>query len=270
MLARPTAAVTEYQEHPMNLRHLARFTGMLALVAAVGACDRKPEEPASNQPAAASVAPPPAASATQAPVATEAPTPPPAVTQAAPVNPALLKPEAAKEKAPEKFKAKFTTTKGDFVVEVTRKWAPTGADRFYNLVKLGFFTDIAFFRVVPNFVVQFGIHGNPEVAAAWRTAQVQDDPQGKESNLKGTLTFAKGGPNSRTTQIFINYKDNDRLDKMGFPPFGKVVQGMDVVDAINKEYGEQPQQPLVQAEGNAYLQREFPRMDYVKSAAIVK
>ncbi|MBI5537531.1 MAG: peptidylprolyl isomerase [Deltaproteobacteria bacterium] len=230
------------------------------------ACDKKSEEPAKPTPPAAT----PSAPAPQPSKAEAVPASTPTATQsAAPVNPALLKPEAAKEKAPEKFKVKFTTTKGDFVVEATRAWAPIGADRFYNLVKLGFFTDIGFFRVVPDFVVQFGIHGNPEVAAAWRTAQLQDDPTSKQSNEKGTLTFAKGGPNSRTTQMFINYKNNDRLDKMGFPPFAKVISGTEVIDAINKEYGEQPQQPTVQSEGNAYLKREFPRLDYIKSATIV-
>jgi peptidyl-prolyl cis-trans isomerase A (cyclophilin A) len=215
------------------------------------------------------VATPQASKAEVAPTATAASTPAP-TQSAAPANPALLKPDAAKETAPAKFKAKFTTTKGDFVVEVTRAWAPIGADRFYNLVKLGFFNDIGFFRIVPDFVVQFGIHGNPQVSAAWRPATIQDDPVSKQSNEKGTLTFAKGGANSRTTQIFINYKNNDRLDKMGFPPFGKVIQGMEVIDKINKEYGEQPQQMTLQSDGNAYLKRDFPRLDFITSAAIMK
>jgi peptidyl-prolyl cis-trans isomerase A (cyclophilin A) len=250
----------------MRRRNLQFFAVVVALMLTAFACDKKTEEPA-QPPAAAATASTPAAQASKAEAV---PAAAPTETQpAAPVNPALLKPEAAKEKAPDKFKVKFTTTKGDIVVEATRAWAPNGADRFYNLVKLGFFTDIGFFRVVPDFVVQFGIHGNPDVAAAWRTAQLQDDPTSKQSNEKGTLTFAKGGPNSRTTQMFINYKNNDRLDKMGFPPFAKVIQGMEVVDALNKEYGEQPQQPTVQSEGNAYLKREFPKLDYIKSAMLV-
>lgn len=251
----------------MNHRPLCLVVGAMSMILIAVACDKKSEEPtAAKPPAAASTAPQPS-QAEVAPSAAPAPAP---VASPAPVNPALLKPEAAKDKAPEKFKVKFTTTKGDFVVEVARAWAPLGADRIYNLVKLGFFSDTGFFRVVPNFVVQFGIHGNPQVSAAWRVANIKDDPVSKQSNEKGTLTFAKGGPDSRTTQIFINYKDNARLDKMGFPPFGKVVQGMDVVEKINQEYGEQPQQPTLQSEGNAYLQRDFPRLDYVKSATIVK
>jgi peptidyl-prolyl cis-trans isomerase A (cyclophilin A) len=245
-------------------RYAALSTVIVALGLAISGCEKKVEEPTRTTPAAASVSAP----APETPKAEPTPvasTPPPA-----PVNPALLKPEAANSPAPPKFKAKFSTTKGDFVVEVTRAWAPLGADRFYNLVKLGFFDDAGFFRVVPDFVVQFGIHGNPEVAKVWRTASIQDDKKSKQSNLKGTLTFAKGGPNSRTTQLFINYKDNPRLDEMGFPPFGKVIQGMEVVNAINQEYGEQPDQPMIQAEGNDYLKRAFPKLDYVRSAVIIK
>jgi len=186
------------------------------------------------------------------------------------MNPALLKPSAATEKAPATFKIKFTTTKGEFVVEVTRAWAPLGADRIYNLVKLGFFTDIACFRVVENFVVQFGIHGNPDVAAAWKPSTIKDDPASKISNAKGTMTFAKAGTDTRTTQVFISFKDNSALDKMGFPPFGKVVKGMEVVESIYKGYGEQPNQGRIQSEGNSYLKAEFPKLDYIQSATIIK
>jgi peptidyl-prolyl cis-trans isomerase A (cyclophilin A) len=196
--------------------------------------------------------------------------PGPASAEAVPVDPAKLRPEAATETAPAKFKVKFATTKGDFVVEVTRAWAPIGADRFYNLVRVGFYGGTGFFRVVPDYVVQFGIHGNPEVATAWKTATIQDDKQGTQSNLKGTVTFAMAGPDTRTTQLFINFQDNAQLDKMGFPPFGMVVQGMDVVEAINQEYGEQPDQDRIQSEGNAYLKKTFPRLDYVKSATIIQ
>jgi peptidyl-prolyl cis-trans isomerase A (cyclophilin A) len=191
-------------------------------------------------------------------------------------SPALTNPAAAKEKAPPVYKVKFSTTKGDFTVEVHRDWAPEGADRFYNLVKIGYFSDVAFFRVVKGFMVQFGIHGNPEVNKAWRAARIPDDPTGKQSNTRGMVTFAMAGPNTRTTQIFINYVDNSRLDSMGFPPFGKVIgDGMKVVDAIEGMYGEgQPQgrgpaQGRIQSEGNAYLKAEYPKLDYIKSAAIV-
>lgn len=173
------------------------------------------------------------------------------------------------EKAPETFKARFDTTKGAFTVEVTRSLSPNGADRFYNLVKNGYFKDIAFFRVVPGFMVQFGIHGDPKVAAAWREANIPDDPV-KASNTRGMLTFAKTGmPNSRSTQLFINFGNNTFLDGQGFSPFGKVTDGMDVVDKINSDSGERPNQMLIQTQGNAYLKKEFPNLDYIKSATIL-
>ena len=177
-------------------------------------------------------------------------------------------------KAPESFKVKFETTKGNFTIEVTRSHAPNGADRFYNLVQSGFFKDVAFFRVISGFMCQFGIHGDPKVAAAWRSAQIADDPV-KGSNTRGAITFATAGPNTRTTQLFINFGNNTRLDGMGFSPFGKVTEGMDVVDKINSEYGEGapqgkgPNQGLVQREGNAYLKKDFPNLDYIKSASII-
>lgn len=178
------------------------------------------------------------------------------------------------EKAPETFKAQFDTTKGKFTVEVTRSLAPNGADRFYNLVRSGYFKDIAFFRVIPGFMCQFGINGDPAVSAKWREANITDDPV-KGSNTRGTITFATAGPNTRTTQFFINFADNANLDGMGFSPFGKVVEGMDVVDKINGEYGEGapsgrgPSQQRLQMEGNAYLKKSFPNLDYIKSATIV-
>lgn len=186
----------------------------------------------------------------------------------------LKNPSKAVEKAPETFKVKFSTTKGDFTVEVTRAWAPLGADRFYNLVKNGYFTDVAFFRVISGFMMQFGIHGDPEVSAAWRPARIQDDPV-KQSNARGYITYAMAGPDTRTTQLFINFGDNSQLDSMGFSPFGKVTEGMNVVDSIYAGYGEGaprgmgPDQGRVQLEGNKYLKAEFPRMDYIKSAALL-
>jgi peptidyl-prolyl cis-trans isomerase A (cyclophilin A) len=171
------------------------------------------------------------------------------------------------EQAPTTFKAEFTTSAGDFVVEVTRDFSPHGADRFYNLVKEGFFDGQRFFRVVPGFVVQFGIHGDPQISAVWRDANIPDDPV-QTTNARGTLTFATAGPNTRTTQLFINYRDNNRLDGMGFSPFGKIVEGMDVVEKINSEYGEKPSQGKIQAEGNAYLEDKFPKLDYIERARI--
>jgi len=178
------------------------------------------------------------------------------------------------EKAPETFKAQFDTTKGKFTIEVTRSLSPNGADRFYNLVRSGYFKDIAFFRVIPGFMCQFGIHGDPNVSAKWRAAAIPDDPV-KGSNTRGTITFATAGPNTRTTQLFINFADNSNLDGMGFSPFGKVTEGMDVVDKINGEYGEGaprgrgPDQGRVQGEGNTYLKKDFPNLDYIKSATIL-
>jgi peptidyl-prolyl cis-trans isomerase A (cyclophilin A) len=184
-------------------------------------------------------------------------------------------PSKLTEKAPETFKAQFDTTKGKFTVEVTRALAPNGADRFYNLVRSGYFKDIAFFRVIPGFMCQFGIHGDPKVAAAWRTATITDDPV-KSGNVRGAITFAKtGAPNSRSTQFFINFGDNKNLDGMGFSSFGKVTDGMDVVDKINGEYGEGaprgrgPEQGRIQAEGNAYLKKDFPNLDYIKAVTIL-
>ncbi len=174
------------------------------------------------------------------------------------------------EKAPDTFKAQFDTTKGKFTIEVTRSLSPNGADRFYNLVRSGYFKDIAFFRVIPGFMCQFGIHGDPKISAKWREANISDDPV-KGSNTRGTITFATAGPGTRTTQLFINFGDNTNLDGMGFSPFGKVIEGMDVVDKINGEYGENRRevQGRAQMEGNAYLKQAFPKLDYIKSATIL-
>ena len=185
----------------------------------------------------------------------------------------LTNPAALNEKAPATYKAKFDTSKGLFVVEVRRDWAPNGADRFYNLVKNGFFDNTRFFRVVPNFMVQFGINGDPKVSAPWRGARIQDDKV-TQSNKRGHITFATSGPNSRTTQVFINFKDNTFLDGQGFAPFGQVVTGMNVVDALYSGYGEGapsgkgPDQGRIQMEGNDYLTKSFPQLDYVKKASI--
>lgn len=194
----------------------------------------------------------------------------------APDKKKLLEPAKLTETAPATYKVKFATTKGDFVIEVTREWSPNGADRFYNLVKNGFYDDTAFFRCIKGFMVQFGINGDPEVNRAWQTATIKDDPV-KGTNTKGMITFAKtGAPDSRTSQVFINFENNARLDKMGFSPFGKIVEGMEVVESLNGEYGEGapqgrgPEQGRCQGEGNAYLKKEFPNLDWVKTARIMK
>jgi peptidyl-prolyl cis-trans isomerase A (cyclophilin A) len=186
----------------------------------------------------------------------------------------LADPSKLTEKAPDSFKVKVSTTKGDFTLQLSRPLSPNGADRFYNLVKAGFFTDIAYFRVIPGFMGQFGIQGDPIIATAWRGAKIDDDAV-KGSNIRGAITFAMAGPNTRTTQFFINLANNPNLDSSGFSPFGKVIEGMDIVDKLNGEYGEGapsgrgPNQMRVQSEGNAYLKKEFPRLDYIKSATLL-
>ena len=184
------------------------------------------------------------------------------------IDPALLHPDTLHAKAPEVFDVKFETTRGDFTVQVTRTWAPIGSDRFYNLVKHGYFTGAAFFRVVPGFIVQFGLSSDPAVNRAWRNANIKDDPV-THSNKRGTITFATAGPNTRTTQLFINYADNSPLDRQGFAAFGLVVSGMDVVDKIYSGYGERPDQGAITTQGLAYLQKNFPNLDTIKSATIV-
>ena len=195
--------------------------------------------------------------------------------KAAPVKPNVMDPASLKARAPETFKAKFTTTKGDFVIQVTRAWAPNGADRFYNLVRSGFFKDAAFFRVLSGFMAQFGIPADPAVARVWMQANITDDPV-KASNKRGFVTFAQtSARNSRSTQLFINYGDNSRLDADRFAPFGEVVEGMDVVDKFYSGYGEGapggagPDQGRLQSQGKAYLDRNFPKLDHIISATIV-
>ncbi len=178
------------------------------------------------------------------------------------------------EKAPATYKVKFDTSKGTFVLEVHHDWAPNGADRFYNLVKNGYYTDARFFRVISGFMVQFGINGDPKLNGVWRDANIKDDPV-KASNKRGTITFATAGPNTRTTQVFINFGNNAGLDDQGFAPFGQVISGMEVVDSLFADYGEGaprgegPDQGLIQSQGNAYLKKDFPKLDYIKMATIV-
>ncbi len=187
----------------------------------------------------------------------------------------LGNPAALNEQAPATYKAKFDTSKGVFVIEVHRYWAPNGADRFYNLVKNGFYDNARFFRVVSGFMVQFGINADPKLSALWREARIKDDAV-RQSNKRGLITFATAGPNTRTTQVFINFGDNTGLDRQGFAPFGQVVAAMNVVDALYSGYGEGapsgqgPDQGRIQQEGNAYLVKEFGKLDYIKKATIEK
>ncbi len=221
-------------------------------------------------------APAPVKAEAPAPTPKPAPKPPP---QAAPVSsiPAdspLLSPDSAKEQAPAEYKVKFETTQGEFSLQVTRAWAPQGADRFYNLVKMGYYDNVAFFRAVKGFMVQFGIHGDPLVNTKWREARITDDKPA-QSNTRGRITFATSGADSRTVQVFINFGDNSNLDAMGFSPFGEVAgEGMKIVDSLYTGYGEGaprgrgPNQMLLQQQGNAYLQAQFPQLDYLKKATI--
>ncbi len=209
--------------------------------------------PAANAPAPAASAP--------APAPASAPAPAPAPAAAAGEWPAA---------APDVFKAKFECSMGDFVIECHKDWAPIGVERFYELIKSNFFNDARFFRVVPGFVAQFGIPADPKLAAEWRVKTIKDEPV-KHSNEKGTITFAKSSaPNSRTTQLFINFADNSQLDGMGFSAFGKITEGMDVVMKINAEYREAPNQGMIQAKGNEYLTQSFPRLDFIKKISLVK
>ena len=188
----------------------------------------------------------------------------------------LLRPDSPEMKAvaPDSFLVRFDTSEGEFAVRVRRAWAPRGADRFYNLVRHGFYDGARFFRVLDGFVAQFGIHGDPRVSAAWREATIADDPV-VASNERGTLAFAAGrSANTRTTQVFVNYRDSSELDAMGFAPFGEVVAGMEVVDRLHSGYGEGapsgrgPEQARIQFEGNSYLEREFPDLDYIERAVV--
>lgn len=252
------------------MRRLRAMISRLALLAAasiavtLAAC--KPDQP-------------PPAAAEPPKTAAPAPTSAPAANGGLDGNAPIFHPEKATEKAPDEYKVLFTTTKGDFTIKVTRAWAPNGADRFYNLVKLGYYDGTRFFRTVDNFMVQWGINGNPSVNGAWLRASFPDDPVVK-SNKRGFVTFATTGNDGRTTQVFINYNDaNARLDAMydkkGFPPFGEVVDGMKVVDSLYKGYGDGPpsgkgpSQGRLQREGNAYLDKEFPEIDAVKTAKLL-
>ena len=165
------------------------------------------------------------------------------------------------------YTVKVESSAGDYTIEVHRDWAPIGAERFYQLVKDGYYDECRYFRVVPGFMVQFGISGDPAVQKEWNR-NIKDDAV-KESNVRGHVTFATSGPNSRTTQIFISYGDNKFLDSDGFSPFGKVIEGMDHVDAINSKYGESPDQGRLTNAGNDYLNESFPELDYVKKMSIV-
>ena len=193
------------------------------------------------------------------------------------LNPILYYPDRLVERAPETFRVRFETTKGEFIVKVNRFWAPNGADRFYNLVKYGYYNGVYFYRVMAGFMAQFGMHGEPQVQVRWERAKIDDDPV-VVSNTRGTLTYAKTNQrNSRTTQLFINYRDNSRLDADGFAPVGRVIEGMEVVDQLHAGYGDianrggnGPDTRNMNFEGNKYLEENFPDMDHIVSATLVE
>lgn len=218
-------------------------------------------------PAPAKKAPAAKAPAAKAPAA-KAP-----AAKAGPFDAALLQPATLRMKAPAEYDVKFVTTAGDFTVKVTRAWAPNGADRFYNLVRHHFYDGASFFRVLKGFMAQFGISAYPEVSKAWEQANIKDDPVA-QSNHRGFITFAMAGPNTRTTQVFINYADNQRLDSSGFSPFGIVTDGMEVVDKLYAGYGEGapdgggPDQSRIGNLGRAYLEKGFPKLDSIKTATL--
>ena len=246
-------------------------TVLLAATFVVAGCKAKeqpaaPEQPKAEAPAQPAPAVPP--EATPAPATAEAKKP-----AEVPHNYSkeLIAAAKVKEKAPDTYQVKFDTTRGAFTVTVTRSWAPLGADRFYSLVKHHFYDNAAFFRVVPQFVVQLGINANPSVSSAWKHTEIKDDPV-TQSNKRGRIVFATAGPNTRTTQIFINLNDNARLDSMGFAPFGTVDgKGMNVVEMMYEGYGDSagPDQDQLEKQGDPYLKKGWPKLDYVKSATLV-
>jgi len=195
--------------------------------------------------------------------------------EAAPPSNPLLQPRSFNDTAPDRYQVLLETTKGDIRIVVNREWAPLAADRFYNLVKAGYYDGIAFHRVLSGFIAEFGIHGDPWVNAAWRQALMVDEPM-RQSNSRGRVTFSKNTPNSRTVQVFINLKDNGSLDEQGFTPFGEVTEGMEVAEALYAEYGDGPPrgegvyQAMAIARGDEYLNEEFPLLDRIERALIVE
>jgi peptidyl-prolyl cis-trans isomerase A (cyclophilin A) len=238
--------------------------GLLTLVGATGCTTQQPSPSTPSPAATASPTPEPTSAATPTSSAAPKAQPGPSASR----HPALLDPSRAATKAPATFRVRFDTTKGSFTVAVTRAWAPLGADRFYNLVKAGFYDEAGFFRVVRGFVVQFGLNADPQVNQAWERARIADDPV-RESNRRGRLTFATAGPGTRTTQLFINTADNAGLDGQGFSPFGEVVEGLSVVDTLYEGYGDGPNQELITNQGNVYLKAQFPRLDFIRTARVL-
>ncbi len=257
-----------------------RTVMMVGLVISLAACSAESEPAADEGGAPAAVEPPPAGAepAGDTPPA-DAPAGDASGTTGGTVNP-LMNPAdpTMNEMAPASFRVRLTTSKGEVLLELHRAWSPNGVDRVYNIVRDGFYDGVRFFRVIDGFMAQFGIHGDPAIQGRWRNANIVDDPVA-ESNVRGRLTFAKSGaPNSRSTQLFINYRDNSNLDGMGFSAIGEVVEGMDVIDSLYSGYGEGgpagsgatgPDQAGIQRRGNEYLAADFPELDFIEKAEIV-
>lgn len=243
----------------MRIRYL-----LPALALSVSSC-AAPDDPANHRVEEVVLAPAPTPSTPAVPAPAQVPTPA--------ATPELLA-QTPEDTAPAEYEAILTTTKGDVRIRVHRAWSPKGADRFFTMIKRGYFQHVAFFRVVSGFMAQFGMHGNPQVNAAWADRVISDEPVA-QSNLRGRVTFATRGPNSRSNQLFINFGNNGNLDGMGFTPFGEVVD-MGPVDRLYAGYGEGapqgrgPSQPVVAARGNAYLAEGFPQLDYIVSARIAE
>jgi len=240
-----------------------------AVLLLVGCKTKQPEAETKPTETAKVETPPPAAAPAPAESKPAAAAPSAAAAPAAKAG-NLLKPATLNEKAPEKYEVKFKTTRGDFTLMVKREGSPLAADRFYNLVKAHFYDNTAFFRVVPGFVVQFGISDRPAVSAAWKHTEIPDDPV-TQTNKRGTLSFATSGANTRTTQIFINLKDNLRLDGMGFSPFALVEgDGMNVVEMMYEGYGDSagPDQDQIEKQGASYLKKGWPKLDFIVSASL--
>lgn len=261
---------------PFRLFAIAALLATFLLVS----CQQKEQAtPAPSQSEAPSAAAGEAAGAKPAPAeASPAETAPPetpaaedasAKANSAGTRPAQPTPARLPQKDPNVLTVRMKTTKGDIDIELHKDWAPLGVARFRELVESGYFDGARFFRVVPGFVVQFGIAANPLLTAKWDGSEIQDDPV-LQSNTRGIVTFATAGRNTRTTQLFINLADNPRLDNMGFAPIGRVVRGMDSVESIDSRYGEAPQQPRIEGEGEAYLSREFPNLDKIVSARVIE
>lgn len=251
-----------------------RTLGLVALTLVLTSACSKKDAPVGDDPETASAEEATEKAADDAPAEKAAEKAP--MQAAAPNREVLTDPAKATLEAPEKFVVELQTTKGPIRLDVERAWAPKGVDRFYNLVQAGYYTDVAFFRVIPGFMAQVGLHGDPAINRTWRSANIDDDPVAR-SNTRGMVTFATAGPDTRTTQFFINYADNTRLDGMGFAPFARVQpDSMKVVDSLHGGYGEGaprgkgPSQARIHAEGNAYLRAEFPELDYIEKARVVK